>query len=454
MKDFARILGLIALLAIGAGCADDNVKSEGSGSSQCAEGESWNPILAQCEPTGFNNADNADPGNSVANNSSGNSNTGNGATNNSSDLDAGVGNNNSMDDTGFDEPDLPCGVGSMIGRACAPSGDILAAADVSITGTDCDGNSFEVTTRTTGDGTFEFDEVPSGTHDLTVTSGSFSTTKSVFIRAGILNDYTAASEKVCVDADVKLAVIKGAYDSVEDVLESLNLSYDVKGGDEMESETQAAIDFLSNATAMSEYDVVLINCGNLYNQMKPIDVFGQLIYPFGDQFPAITAALQQFVAQGGSLYTSDWASPFFEMAFPDIIDFYGDDTDMEAARNGYAPQLIQATVQSQTLQTTLGANSASIDFPHTPPAVYNDHWVVAESVDPSATVHLSGDAQLCQNDACQSGGAMQSGAPLLVSKTEAGGGTVIFTSFHNHSDDAAPISAETETILRFLILQL
>ncbi len=462
MKNLKLVLGLALAFALAA-CGDDEVKSGGSVS--CGEGEVYNPILQQCEPANFNNSNgnvapgNVDPGNQATNSNTGNVNPGNvNPGNNTTDMDAGTptNNNSGNEDSGFNAPDLPCGNGSLVGRACAPSGEVLAAADVTISGVDCDGNAFEVTTRTTGDGTFQFDEVPSGTHELEVTSGSFSSTRTVFVRAGILNDYTSASEKICVDSNVKLAVIEGAYDKVEDVLSSLNLQYDVMGADQDDfstpaDEVQETIDFLSNVSQTSQYDVLLINCGNLYNRVTD-RLFGIELYP--GSFQAIVSGLQAFVAQGGSLYVSDWASPFFEAAFPNLVEFYGDDTAYEAARWGFAPQVINATVSSQALQTTLGANTATIDFPHNPPAVYNDHWVVPTGVGANVTVHLEGDAVLCQNQNCMSGGQTATASPLLSSYKDPNGGTVIFTSFHNHSDPSAPITPEMEKILRFLILQL
>ncbi len=141
----------------------------------------------------------------------------------------------------------------------------------------------------------------------------------------------------------------------------------------------------------------------------------------------------------------------------DAVDFYGDDTDVNNARIGYAPQTIAAEVTSTGLQNALGSSQATIEFPHDGVNVINNNWVVAEGASASSTIHLSGDAQLCDQpfsstNRCDSAAGTQPDSPLLISYKDASGGTAIYTAFHN--EHQTTLNQDMETILKFLIFQL
>lgn len=202
---------------------------------------------------------------------------------------------------------------------------------------------------------------------------------------------------------------------------------------------------------MSQYDIIFINCGELWNvmaQSNPGDV------------STVVANLSSYLSSGNSLYVSDWSHPFLERVFADAVDFYGDDTDINNARIGYAPQTIAAQVNSPGLQTALGNTQATIEFPHDElanPPVINNNWVVAEGAGASSTIHLSGDAQLCSQpfsstNRCDSAAGTQPSSPLLISYQGPGGGTAIYTAFHNERQ--AALNQDMEKILKFLIFQL
>jgi hypothetical protein len=290
--------------------------------------------------------------------------------------------------------------------------------------------------------------VPSGQQELTIRSGSFENTRVIVVRNGEATDLTGEADKVCLEGSAtKIAVIKGAYDVVQGILDDLGLAYDIKGGDGAGGlfpnlrEINNAISFLQSAQAMSEYDIIFINCGELWRQIS------------ANSQSLITTSLRTFVQGGKSLYVSDHSHPFVQAAFPEMLQFYGNAANYEEAWKGYAPQTITAQVGSQGLQTVLGRNTAQVQFPHNPALnVLNTNWAVAASAGPNTTVHLSGNALLCNGhgDECtrQSGTAQD--AVLLV--THDVGGKVIYTSFHNKAQ--ADFNADMIQIMRFLIFQL
>lgn len=446
-------------LALGLGCSDDESAGTTGDRPICEFGERYSPITGTCMPISTpqnnaqgggdpnndeNNQNNPDP-NNVSNNQTTN-------PNNPSETNNQTSPNNNQPDMGddMDIPDMPpleCGTGGVIGLACTPSGDVLAAADVTITGTDCaTGQPFEMVVRTSADGTYEFADVPSGAHNLNISTGSFSGDSGVFVRAGEVTDLSSAVDKVCLDGTaVNIAVVGGAYDAVEDLVTGLNLTYDQKGDDN--ANLTAARTFLSNPNEMANYDIIFLNCGELYGRLGPLFPFQQ------DPRPQIVNNLRNFVNNGGSIYASDWAFPWVEMAFGDVLDMLGVEGDGNGSKMGFAPQTVTADVLTTDLQTILGRNTATIAFPHNPPAVVNTNWVVLEGVGPQTVNQIRADVQLCSTPSnCSTAGATQSAAPLLVTWKAPSGGTVVFTSFHNKRQ--ATLNQDMELILRYLIFQL
>ncbi|MFP4600984.1 MAG: carboxypeptidase regulatory-like domain-containing protein [Persicimonas sp.] len=454
-KGLNRALLLVAFTCLAAACSDDT--STGGGAQECAAGEEFNKLEGTCElrsdnnTTGNNTSDDpdagGDDGDHTAEDDGGNTTDDGG----SSEDDTGDGGHNDDPPDGDDDPDVPeeCGPGDVIGMACAPSGERLGGATVTIEGNDCDGNPFTETTTTDSNGEYSFSDIPAGQHTLTISSGSFSSNQPIIVRAGETLDLSQSNSKVCLDgANVEIAVIEGAYDHVSGVLDDLQLDYDVKGDDvsTLGGQYEDSRDFLNNQSAMDQYDIIFINCGELWNQLEANN---------SNMIPSIINNLEIFVDNGGSLYVADWSHPFMEKMYADAVDFLGDDTNINEARRGYAPQTITAEVTSPEMQNVLGQNEATIEFPHNPPNVINTHWVVAEGIGAGSTTHLSGDAELCTSHfdgtECQQGGGTQADSPLLVTHQTQSGGTAIYTAFHNERQG---VNTDTEQILKFLIFQL
>jgi hypothetical protein len=130
-------------------------------------------------------------------------------------------------------PDLgggdTCGIGRIEGRVCAPSEHVwIGGADVVLTGTDCDGNPFELETVSDSDGYFTFGQVASGFHTLRISKGSFQSEMNVMVRADEVTDLVAGGEKACLDdRDIRIAVVTGSYDSIEEILRALGVEHDV-----------------------------------------------------------------------------------------------------------------------------------------------------------------------------------------------------------------------------------
>src|SRR5262245_18911886 len=106
------------------------------------------------------------------------------------------------------------------------------------------------------------------------------------------------------------------YDKIQDLLDDLGLDYDVIKGVSGNDHVQ----FLRDPSALAKYDLVFFNCGLSENWTQYRE--------------EVSANLENYVKNGGSVYASDWAFLLVERTWPDEIDFHGDDTDNWAARVG------------------------------------------------------------------------------------------------------------------------
>ncbi len=481
---FALAMSLVA-------CSDDqvdtnNVMNNGTtgGTNECAADEMFNPILGRCVklPTGnpmdMNGPGGMDmPGNvemdmpapvdmgeetpdmEVADmgdpSDQGGDQGGDPDQGNDPDMmtpDQGV-----MPDMGGDT----CGYGTILGVACVPSGDALPNAQVTVTGIDCHtGQPFTKMTTASATGRYELTDIPSGAVEVTLESGSFNRTFPVTLDNGEMLDLTQAASKVCIEGNsVNIAVISGEYDDVQSILSELQFSFDIKGSDGQVGSLfgfpsvndpmglQSTRDFLMDPTEMALYDVIFINCGTLWNGLQA---------EHSGDIATIINNLFNYYQSGKSIYASDLAYIFIERPFPAVIDFLpvgGNDSDYGGPLQGYAPYDINADVVSPALQNILGTNTVLIDFPQnaTTQSIY---WAMMGGTDPNAEVLLRGTAPTCMGTGCSSQGPVQSDIPLLVTyKSPSHGGSLAFTSFHNHPA-GTPISPEISAILKYLILQL
>ena len=186
----------------------------------------------------------------------------------------------------------------------------------------------------------------------------------------------------------------------------------------------------SGGLVMNEYDVLFINSGTRglgsleYNSMDLDDAFVSN--------PQIAENLYSFTSKGHSLVLSDWAGDLVELGWPDAIQFARetscdsvDESCWDAGQSGVSTSVV-ARVTDDMLQQQLGTDSVTLQFDFT-------YWTVMESVAEDVDVYLRGDVEYRLSDS--EGYATLEDVPLLVG-FNAGGGRVIFSSFHWHSQNS------------------
>ena len=315
------------------------------------------------------------------------------------------------------------GLGVISGHICDPSGEgYVAGAEVSLP-MDYDNDGVidhTIRTETQGDGFFSLPDVPDGFWTVYITKGSF----NAEFRVEVVDGVGVHEVEYCLDPEtVKIAVVSGEYDTVQEVLTSIGLEYDQFNG----KAGNQYIDLLTNQTALESYDIVFLNCGINERWMNQSSVVGK--------------TLEAYVKGGGSVYASDWSHSFVEVAFPDAVDWFGDDhADMDAKVGEMG--VYYANVLNEGMKKVLGSDTAELYYDLS-------SWGVAESVGANTEVLIEGDIVAYDWEDWENPYREVKNSPLAV-KIKPGNGTVIYTSFHNEPQT----TVDMDKLLRDIILSL
>jgi hypothetical protein len=301
------------------------------------------------------------------------------------------------------------GPGGVEGRICDPSGQgYVVGAEVTLThdiGT--------IDTTTDASGAFTLTGVPVGSWPVDVTKGSFSTRFAVAVERG---EVVRLPDEQCLDAaSASIGVITGGNDAAEEILDELGIAYDVYDGLGISLEY---LELLESPERLATYDILLFDCG--FNDLWLLDEADVL------------ANVVEFVEAGGSIYASDWAYTLVERAFPDAMDFYGDDAAFVATVGNAVDADVR--VVDANLRATVGADTAHLE--------HGPVWVVVVAAGPVTDVLLEGFAPVM-------GGVSVEDAPFAT-RFRHGEGQVTYTSFHNEPD----LSGVMRDILHEIVLSL
>lgn len=134
-----------------------------------------------------------------------------------------------------------------------------------------------------------------------------------------------------------------------------------------------------------------------------------------------------YVRASKSFFLTDWAYDLAEQAWPEYVEFYGDDTVFDAAQQGAIGQVVARVVDPE-LEESLGMSTVVVDYNFS-------NWAVITDVGPDTRVWLRGDVSAWNGDAYET----LEDVPLLVSFEPNGGsgGTVAVQTFHANAQTPA-----------------
>ncbi|MCC7381479.1 MAG: choice-of-anchor D domain-containing protein [Deltaproteobacteria bacterium] len=292
------------------------------------------------------------------------------------------------------------GCGDVQGTICGLDGlNPVAGADVYV-----DAPGGRVSAKTNAQGDFVLTCVPAGDWTVQVTSGSWSTSFGVSVSDG--RTTTVAGPQCLDSSSARVAVVFGDYDRIEQVLDRIGVPYDF-----FDNVDQAAL--LLDAGRMAQYDIIFLNCG--FDDSLVFSGVGR-------------ANLERFVLDGGAIYASDYAYDALEVAFPDFVDFFGDDARRNVAQLAPSHEGMVDVVDSSLRAGLGGLGQIEID----------SCCVAIESAGPGTQTYLEGDRY-------EDGGRH----PLFVGFTPGpSAGVVMFTDFHNREQP------DIDALFRWLIARL
>lgn len=186
-------------------------------------------------------------------------------------------------------------------------------------------------TDTGSDGKFSL-SLPPGRADLVIEKGPFRRRVPIDVRECdetlALNDDDIRLPRDGSEGDVpRIAVVTGDFDEMENVLALFGLGdigsddafvpgtgiIDLYAGSLKSTLEQNIETLLRDPERLASYDVVLINCGNDYEQALLSD--GEVV-----------GTLRDYVTEGGRLYVTDHSYEYVEAPFPDKIAFLGQES--------------------------------------------------------------------------------------------------------------------------------
>ncbi len=348
---------------------------------------------------------------------------------------------------------VDCTKGSVLGVACAPSQQTFvsgALVKLDLTGP-CVPGGLHLEATADAKGNYTFDNVPPGSGTIAFQKGSFQGSGNVEILPGQQTDLTGASKRCFKSSATSIAVITGDSDNIGELLDELGLQHtDFSDGTTSTASTSAAHALLTDPAKLAQYNVLFINCSGTVQGMFTKD-------------PKVADNLAQFVADGHSLYASDWAWAYVEWAFPQAIDYYGadqsftkgqsgpDNSDKTGPRQGPGPTLTEKKNGAKPTQVAASIIDPGLSgaLGQTTTTIFYDlgTWVVIDTPGFGTTVHIQGKVSSSDGN--------WGTRPLAVSFHPNYQGRVVYPTFHNIAQaDAGASVADIKAILSYLVFSL
>ncbi len=230
-----------------------------------------------------------------------------------------------------------------------------------------------------------------------------------------------------LDTDLgKVAVVTGDFDRIEELLSSLEVPFSLYDGFVAGPPADAVLftryaepippveQLLGDPNELGLFDTLFLNCGIRGTGVVDPDTLERPTTLLDD--PVYADNLRTFVENGGALFVTDRSYVLLEAAFPELIDFQGDDGVPGNALAG-APGTTSAIVEDDALRQAIGTSTVEVTFENT-------SWAMASS---AQGVWLRADVFRIVAD---SDLTIAPDTPILVHQG-AGFGNITFTSFHN-----------------------
>jgi hypothetical protein len=317
------------------------------------------------------------------------------------------------------------------------------------------------------DGQFSLKAVLPADAKIVVSKGAFKQEAQLAAGSGgTLNAGSIAFAVGNVGNAVKMAVVTGLFDRIEDILARLGFGELEQGRLKLGTERFTLYDGIGGASPngfnsadlfldrdkngradIYDYQIVFWNCGLTESILTPANI----------------AILKDYVERGGRLYVSDLAYDLVEQTFPAYIDFYDSDTVaandpevLNAAQRGVEGVVAVATLDPQLRVWLAGVtcNGGSCLNPDGTANIsgFLSDWAL---INQPHTANLT-NVRVWANAPIAASAAPAAGTPIrrpLTLSFATGLGRVTYTSYHNESAVDAELTVE-QRILQYLVFEL
>lgn len=248
------------------------------------------------------------------------------------------------------------------------------------------------------------------------------------------------------DTIPRIAVVTGAWDRLEKVLDKLGVEEKVFfNGRDLVGGSEGMQALLQNGALLAQHHILFINCGTRFEDLVT-------------QPGPARNVLREYVRSGGRLFVTDLSYDFVEQVFPEFIDFQagGDDEwslpePHNDAEVGTAGLELEAEVMDESLAQWLKLPEIEALLPNDRLSIvgFSETWAMQRSVSPSAKVWVRGPVSGI--------GVSGETRPLtssypFVDDDGKGCGRVFFSSYHTHGDQE--VLSPQERVLEYLMLEI
>jgi hypothetical protein len=355
----------------------------------------------------------------------------------------------------------PGTTGTLTGNVFAPNGtDPISGALVYILdkGSQAIGDppaeAYDAFDYSGADGSFQLDNVPTGSQTLKIIKGAFTKTATITVKEGTYALPAAVTTLPSEGEGVeKMAVVTGNWDSIQNVLAKLGLgkvdssgelilgteSFDLVDGNGSldDSIYPNFLDFMADPANYADYRTIFINCGNNYED----DFFADTV---------MVDNLKAWVAAGGRLYATDLSYDFVEQLFPEYIDFFGTDPGfsatpetLDAAEYGDSFTSTNATVLDPDMLAWL----KEIDVTNADDTITVEGWLSSWA----AVDDFSNDVKSWMKAIVDVDGSSSSRDITLTFHPS--DGTVFYSSYHTEGFLSAGLTPQ-DRVLQYLIFEV
>jgi len=322
---------------------------------------------------------------------------------------------------------------------------------------DCEDMTGKKWTLSDAAGHWTLDDVPAGTHNIVTRKGFFQRQREIVVTGAQTQDVPAelttlppAASGDGLDQIPNYAVLLNWYDRSEDLLSKLGIG-EIGGDGHFVPGTEQFDVYNDSQTSTSSVGPSSM----IFESQEYLEHYHMVF------FPCICSTLsannyiemlRNYVADGGKLYGSCWASQWAEFAFPAMIEFHGSDTVYNAGDIG--SYNTSAVIEDPQMRDWLSVVTPAANLDAYP---FTGAWILIDginNVDNGMGLEEDDFWVVPKNWVTDNGGLLHpAGSPMTVTYNF-GCGKIFYSVYQVVESSSTADIREQEYVLLYLILEV